>query len=69
VTSTTAYEIRVSGLLDQRWWAWFEGSAISHETPDKTVLRGRVSDQRSLIGILVTLYELGHPVVSMAIRQ
>jgi hypothetical protein len=66
--STTTYEIRISGLLDRRWWVWFDGYTITSDRPDETVLLGQTSDQRSLIGTLVTLHQLGYPLVSLARR-
>lgn len=59
------YEIRVRGTLDQRWWEWFEDYAITTEPSGETMLSGGVSDQRLLIGTLVTLHELGHALVSI----
>ncbi len=62
---SAGYEIRVRGTLDRRWWEWFEDYAITTEPSGETRLSGRVSDQRSLLGTLVTLYELGHALVSI----
>lgn len=68
VQGPTMYEIRVWGLLDRRWWGWFDGYTIVHERSDETILIAQVSDQRLLIGTLVTLDQLGHPLVSMTRR-
>jgi len=59
------YEIRVTGTLDQRWWEWFEDYTITPEPSGETLLSGRVSDQRLLLGALVTLHELGYALVSI----
>ncbi len=61
----TRYEIRVKGTLDGRWRAWFESYAITFVPSGETVLSGQISDPRLLIGTLVTLHELGHPLVSI----
>ena len=64
VIGRARYEIRVNGTLDRRWWGWFEDCTITTEPSGETRLSGQISDQRSLIGTLVTLHELGHPLVS-----
>lgn len=69
MTDLAGYEIRVTGSLDRRWWAWFEDFKIRLEPSDQTVLSGTPSDQRLLIGALVTLHELGHSLVSISQRS
>jgi hypothetical protein len=45
------YEIRVEGILDSRWAAWFGGLHI--ETDDtQTVITGSLADQPALHGLL-----------------
>ena len=39
------YEIRVEGVLDSRWSAWFEGLDLSSDEPGQTTIAGPVSDQ------------------------
>ena len=53
------YHIRVKGLLDEKWTAWFDGFAISWIGQDETVLTGRVRDQAALHGILNKVRDLG----------
>ena len=57
--TTTVYHIRVKGLLDEKWIAWFDGFAISWIGQDETVLTGRVRDQAALHGILNKVRDLG----------
>ena len=45
------YEIRVEGVLDPRWTAWFEGLTISSDH-NQTVISGPVADQAALHGLL-----------------
>jgi hypothetical protein len=45
------YEIRVKGILDARWTAWFEGLQVSSDG-DETVIAGPVADQAALHGLL-----------------
>ena len=53
------YQIRVRGILDKKWAAWFDGFAISWKGQDETVLTGRVIDQAALHGILSKVRDLG----------
>ena len=41
------YEIRVAGVLDDRWAAWFGGLQISGQG-EETVICGQVADQPAL---------------------
>ena len=42
--SPATYEIRVEGVLDQRWTAWFEDLEIA-SNHNQTVISGPVADQ------------------------
>lgn len=53
-----SYEIRLDGVLDQRWTAWFEGLQITIEG-SQTVLRGPLPDQPALHGVLIKVRDLG----------
>jgi hypothetical protein len=65
-----AYRIVVEGRLDESWSEWFGGLEISVESScgawARTTLRGIVSDQASLHGILERIRDLGLPLVSVA---
>ena len=60
------YEIRVQGVLDQRWTAWFEGLAIGSDD-GQTVISGPVADQAALHGLLNQVCDLG--LVLISVRQ
>ena len=59
IMTDVIYHIRVKGLLDEKWTAWFDGFAISWIGQDETVLTGRVRDQAALHGILNKVRDLG----------
>jgi hypothetical protein len=59
------YEIRVRGVLDSRWSAWFEGLTVSSDEPGQTVLAGPVTDQAALHGLLAKIRDLGLPLISV----
>ena len=61
---SAGYEIRVEGVLDQRWTAWFEDLEIASDH-DQTVISGPVADQAALHGLLNRVADLGLVLVSV----
>jgi hypothetical protein len=59
------YEIRVEGMLDEHWSAWFDGMQIISERHDETVIAGPVTDQAALHGLLAKVRDLGLPLISV----
>lgn len=59
------YEIRLRGRLDAHWTAWFDGSAVSHESDGTTVISGPIADQAALHGLLQRVRDLGLPLLSV----
>jgi hypothetical protein len=64
--------IRVVGTLDARWSDRLGGLRVraAGDAGDSPVteLGGRLLDQAALLGVLLTLYDLGHPLLSVACR-
>jgi hypothetical protein len=60
------YEIRLTGHLDARWGAWFDGLTVSYETDGTTVISGQIVDQAALHGLLQRVRDLGLPLVSVS---
>ena len=58
------YEIRVKGILDQRWTAWFEDLHVSSDG-EETVICGPVADQAALHGVLTKVRDLGLFLISV----
>ena len=58
------YEIRVAGVLDSRWAAWFNGLHISDQGGE-TVIRGLLEDQPALHGLLSKVRDLGLCLISV----
>jgi hypothetical protein len=58
------YEIRVKGLLDGRWNAWFEGLQVRSEG-EETIISGSVPDQAALHGLLAKVRDLGLFLISV----
>ena len=52
------YELRVKGVLDRRWSAWFDGLQVTSDGHE-TVIAGPVTDQAALHGLLAKVRDLG----------
>ena len=59
------YEIRLRGRLSPRWAAWFDGMALTTADDGTTTLRGPVTDQAALHGLLQKVRDLGLPLLSV----
>ena len=63
--SAVRYEIRVQGVLDEDWSAWFGGLELRRDGDDVTVISGLVPDQAALHGLLTKINDLGLELVSV----
>jgi hypothetical protein len=61
------YELRVGGHLDEHWSAWFGGLTLTRVDDGSTVLRGAVSDQAELHGLLAKIRDLGAPLLEVKV--
>lgn len=59
VSDSDWYRIRIQGRLEKRWGAWFDGMSLTPGADGTTVLRGRVSDQAALHGLIKKVGDLG----------
>jgi hypothetical protein len=59
------YEIRVRGVLDSRWSAWFEELRLTSDEAGQTVIAGLVADQAALHGLLAKVRDLGLELLSV----
>jgi hypothetical protein len=59
------YEIRVKGVIDERWSEWFEGLEVSPLESGETILTGPVVDQAALHGLLQRIRDVGLPLMSV----
>ena len=53
------YEIRVNGVLDSGWSAWFAGLRVTSDGHGQTTISGPVADQAALHGLLAKIRDLG----------
>jgi len=58
------YEIRVDGVLDDRWADWFGGLQAGADGT-QTVIAGLLPDQPALHGLLAKVRDLGLPLISV----
>ena len=63
------YEIRLKGVLDERWVAWFDRFAITQTVDGDTLLVGPVVDQAALHGVLKKIRDIGIPLRSVNPRR
>jgi hypothetical protein len=59
------YELRLQGVLEPRWSAWFEGLRIASDQAGQTTITGPVADQAALHGLLAKVRDLGLPLLSV----
>jgi hypothetical protein len=59
------YELRIEGHLDDHWSAWFGGLTLIRQDDGTTTLRGAVTDQAELHGLLTKVNDLGATLISV----
>ena len=59
------YQIRVKGILDEKWSDWFDDFIITPQADDETLLTGPVADQAALHGLLNKIRDIGLPLLSI----
>jgi hypothetical protein len=59
------YQIRVRGVLDRRWSAWFDGLQLTSDDRGQTTIAGPVADQAALHGLLAKVRDLGLELLSV----
>lgn len=65
MTAPMRYEIRIEGVLDARWSAWFDGLVVTSGPDGTTVLAGPITDDAALHGVLAKIRDLGMPLISV----
>ncbi len=53
------YEVRLRGQIAPRWAEWFDGLSMTYTDDGDTLLRGEVTDQAALHGLLNKVRDLG----------
>jgi hypothetical protein len=59
------YVIRIDGLLGEHWSSWFGKLTLTHSDDGTTTLRGPVTDQAELHGLLIKVRDLGATLISI----
>jgi len=57
--------IEIEGILNEEWAEWFENFEIIHKSKS-TILKGKVSDQSALHGVLNKIRDLNLKLVSVS---
>ena len=67
-----SYRICIQGTLEKRLSDYFGGMTIEHASNSKrgarSILTGLLPDQTALMGILISLYDFGYPLLSVEYR-
>jgi hypothetical protein len=58
-------EIKVKGQIDDAWSDWFDGMTITHADEGMAILRGSVTDEAALYGLLAKMRDLGLRLISV----
>jgi hypothetical protein len=58
------YEVRVEGVLDDRWSDWFDGLQVTSEGGE-AILSGTLEDQSAFHGVLDHVCGLGLSVIAI----
>ena len=66
MASHPRYEIRVNGVLDGRWAAWFDGLQVRSDASE-TIISGLLADHAALHGALNKIRDLG--LVPISVRR
>jgi RimJ/RimL family protein N-acetyltransferase len=67
-TTTTTYEVRVDGHLDDHWSAWLGDLTLVRQDDGTTLLTGPITDQAQLHGVLAAVRDLGVPLLALQAR-
>ena len=59
------YQIKVKGILDDKWSDWFDGLTIHPLASGETLLTGPVADQAALYGLLTKIRDVGLPLLAV----
>ncbi|MEJ2749190.1 MAG: hypothetical protein P8183_14990 [Anaerolineae bacterium] len=59
------YEIRIAGHLPDRWSDWFGEMTIHNNPNGETTLRGLLTDQAALFGVLSKIQALNLTLISV----
>jgi hypothetical protein len=62
---TGNYELRIAGHLGEHWSTWFGGLSLTYDDDGTTILRGPVTDQAELHGLLAKVRDLGATLLSV----
>ena len=69
IDQPTLYRIRIQGELEERWSGRMGGMQIHWQTQEDgsltTILKGQLLDQAALFGVLMLLYNLRLPLISV----
>ena len=63
------YELRIDGNLGEHWSTWFDGLSLTLADDGTTILRGPVTDQAQLHGLIARIRDLGATLLSVNVMD
>ncbi len=64
IDQPSVYEIRLQGHLNKSWSNWLEGMEVNF-ADDQTILKGEVTDQVALRGLLSQIWDLNLTLIAI----
>ncbi len=61
------YELKVQEHIGQYWSTWLDALSMTHQDDGTTTLRGEVTDEAELHGLLTKVRDLNMTLVSIAV--
>lgn len=59
------YQIRIEGVLHDRWKTWFDGLTVTNLECGETLIEGMIQDQSALVGVINQIHSLNLTLVSI----
>ncbi len=59
------YQIRIVGVLHERWKTWFDGMTVTNLDCGETLIEGLIQDQSALVGVINQIHSLNLTLISI----
>jgi hypothetical protein len=69
IATSSTYDIRVDGHLDDHWSAWFGELDMTRGADGSTTITVAIADQAQLHGVLAGLRDIGAVITELRLRS
>ncbi len=59
------FQIRIVGVLHERWKTWFDGMTVTNLDCGETLIEGLIQDQSVLVGVINQIHSLNLTLISI----